>query len=654
MQEEGSISLPSSPSQTFIAFAALLQTAATRDIKLVPIRHRDINEKIALSGGDYDFILPNDQHPLFLSLVFEIMSQAGINFSIDQTKQEKKVLHLHAPEEKTNITLEIWSHLEVRDPAKQTHKQISWNDLAPHLQEKNGYYHLPLLIEGYYYLSHLHTKNKSSSLPEVKRRLQHYQQLAQNQEASTLSELLEQLQHDASIAQIAKQANLELVKLGVLREKSTNLETLKQRFQDLKRQYRKHRMRSCARRKIFAFVGPDGVGKTTLIEQCRDILRDSAAYFRFKKLFRGSLLYTLLYVLRYSALAKRQQNDLPKNEFDEQQASNIFWIALINYPKLWLRARLFCTQLSDRYYSDFLFENLRTNAQPPRLSPNWENRVHFIPKPAWLIHLDAKTSVIHSRKKELSAEAIDTYRQGVFTLYLANPAPYYSYINTGHDLAHSRESLRLSALELGVACPSTKTEEYELDQALKLGEGNERICYLHPTETDKIIKVTKLSSNNRNQNQIEALYLRELELRRVPFSHIPRQHYWVNTTEGKGLVFDRISNDDNSPLLSLADCVQQGFISKHETNRMLSELYAYLYRHAIIFADVGLNNLVCHKQNNNWHLTIIDGLGARRMGLKFFLYRKIHLLARMKLQRQWKIFMQKINSVSTESTIQQQ
>ena len=87
---------------------------------------------------------------------------------------------------------------------------------------------------------------------------------------------------------------------------------------------------------------------------------------------------------------------------------------------------------------------------------------------------------------------------------------------------------------------------------------------------------------------------------------------------------------------------------------MLSELYAYLYRHAIIFADVGLNNLVCHKQNNNWHLTIIDGLGARRMGLKFFLYRKIHLLARMKLQRQWKIFMQKINSVSTESTIQQQ
>ena len=186
-------------SQVFIAFLDLLKIVATKNLKLVPIRHRALDEITAFSGGDYDFILPSDEHNAFLSILFDLMSSRGISFSIDQTKQDKKVVHLHIPDEQINITLEIWSHLEIKDPSNKTCRYIYWTDLAPHLKEQNGHYSLPLGIEGCYYLSHLYTKKKELTQPEVIRRLSYYQQQAQLQANQTLHDLIEQLQNTQSI-----------------------------------------------------------------------------------------------------------------------------------------------------------------------------------------------------------------------------------------------------------------------------------------------------------------------------------------------------------------------------------------------------------------------------------------------------------------------
>lgn len=62
---------------------------------------------------------------------------------------------------------------------------------------------------------------------------------------------------------------------------------------------RRH-LKALSRRRIIAFVGPDGVGKSALVEEC-GLLPARASYFRFKKMFRGSLLYALLYRWRYPA-----------------------------------------------------------------------------------------------------------------------------------------------------------------------------------------------------------------------------------------------------------------------------------------------------------------------------------------------------------------
>ena len=640
MHEQTSPSRGSTQGSAFSAFIQLLQQANDGHLLLVPIRHRAHDRLTALSGGDYDYLLPAQQFSSFLSLLFSVMSQAWVNFSIEQTKPEKLVIHLHEAAENANITLEIWSHLEVKDPASQG--QIRFDDLRPHLtlQPADGY-RLPLAIEGNYYLSHLATKRKSLSLPEVQRRLEHYRLAAEAQADAPLLAVLTQLQQGGSIAEAATFANQRLQQLGVLHPKSRGITRFREQLAEACKRLQRRHLKALSRRRIIAFVGPDGVGKSTLVEECRQLLPSRASYFRFKKMFRASLFYALLYRWSYPSLARQHGGDLPKNEFDEIQAQPLFWIAWLNFPLLWLRARLFGYQLSDRYYSDLLFRHLRRDQETASLCANWRTLAHHIPKPAWQLQLDADTSVILARKQELPAASIDLYRTEIFAIYQASPPPFYTYLNTGQPLAHSRATLRLAAREFGLDS-HPESEMVELDETLRLGEGNERICYQHPSQPGLVIKVTKSQPQSRSQNQIEALYLDELARRGVPFDHIPRLHGWVNTPQGNGLMFERIANSDGTPLITLHAALERGLLSPTEVKRLLDELYEYLHRHAIIFADVGINNLVCQRRPQGWHLVIIDGLGARRLGWKFNLYRKLPALSRAKLRRQWAILLGKL------------
>ena len=61
-----------------------------------------------------------------------------------------------------------------------------------------------------------------------------------------------------------------------------------------------------------------------------------------------------------------------------------------------------------------------------------------------------------------------------------------------------------------------------------------------------------------------------------------------------------------------------------------------------INADFATNTRVCQRPPQGWHLVILDGLGARRLGWKFNLYRKLPVLSRAKLRRQWAILLRKL------------
>ncbi len=185
----------------------------------------------------------------------------------------------------------------------------------------------------------------------------------------------------------------------------------------------------------------------------------------------------------------------------------------------------------------------------------------------------------------------------------------------------------------------------KLDDSLLLGKGHERLCYIHPGDNTKVIKIPHKKQKTRNQNELESTYYEYLNRTNVDFSHIAVCYGHVMINDSIGLVFDRVMNSDKSLPLTFAEAVKSKTFSKEYAESLLNDLKRYLEKNCIVFADIGLDNIMCPKQDNGEHkLVIVDGLGARRPGLKLWLYTHIPLYARYKIKSQWKKIIDKFNN----------
>ncbi|WP_345975127.1 YrbL family protein [Sulfurimonas sp. HSL3-7] len=175
-----------------------------------------------------------------------------------------------------------------------------------------------------------------------------------------------------------------------------------------------------------------------------------------------------------------------------------------------------------------------------------------------------------------------------------------------------------------------------LNESLLLGKGNERLCYVHPDDPSKIIKVPYKQLNARDQNRLEELYAAYLERKGVSFEHITRCYGSVDVEGKKGLVFDRVINSDGSVSRTFSDIIRQQVITPEQAKVLLDDLQAYLVENNILFVDVSLDNIMCrHEEDGSYRLIIVDGLGARRPGFKFWLYRHFPPYAAYKVKHQW-------------------
>ncbi|MBN3563917.1 hypothetical protein [Aliamphritea spongicola] len=182
---------------------------------------------------------------------------------------------------------------------------------------------------------------------------------------------------------------------------------------------------------IIPVIGPDGVGKTTLITAVQKKIAGNSHYYRFKKLFRGSLGYQLNHFLTQL----REGKGYDKNQHNDQHGLKMMAIARRRYPGLLKQARKAGSYyFSDRFFHDYIIENLRFEDKPAALRSHWQKLLNVSPNTHWFIQLDAPADVILSRKNELSAEDIDTYREACLTMYVHRPSPIFSFINTSHTL----------------------------------------------------------------------------------------------------------------------------------------------------------------------------------------------------------------------------
>lgn len=175
-----------------------------------------------------------------------------------------------------------------------------------------------------------------------------------------------------------------------------------------------------------------------------------------------------------------------------------------------------------------------------------------------------------------------------------------------------------------------------LNEELLIAKGGERACYIDPRDNTKVIKVLYSKEEHNNQNKLEHIYMNYLIKNKKDLSLITNCYGYVNTNLGEGLVFDRVLDFDLTPSKSFRYYIAQKLISMKEQEELLKDLKEYLEQNGILFIDTSLTNIFCQKVNaKKYKLIIVDGLGAKRMGLKFWLYRHCSIYTKYKIRRQW-------------------
>ncbi|MCD4667680.1 MAG: hypothetical protein K8R44_03685 [Sulfurimonas sp.] len=201
--------------------------------------------------------------------------------------------------------------------------------------------------------------------------------------------------------------------------------------------------------KIVPIIGPDGVGKTTLISEVITKIKQKSNIKKFKKIVRRSIVYNLVYPINKMLLKNKFGKKLEKDQYDDENAKLIILAGLLYYPFLVLIS-LLQNQLIfvDRFFHDILLRNISFMDKTTYLRKNWKLLLKFIPRTFWHIQLDAKSDIILNRKDELSLDDIDKYRKLNFQIYLEKPSIVYNYVNTGNNIKYCTDSIVIIANKL--------------------------------------------------------------------------------------------------------------------------------------------------------------------------------------------------------------
>jgi len=179
-----------------------------------------------------------------------------------------------------------------------------------------------------------------------------------------------------------------------------------------------------------------------------------------------------------------------------------------------------------------------------------------------------------------------------------------------------------------------------------IGAGQERICYQHPDDGDKVVKIQKGDSDKQTRREL-ALYASLARRGMNDFEHIPRFHGVVKTNLGSGFVVDRIADYNGEVSRSLWWHFERGY-PVAEFLPYLEELRRYLLDKRIVFSvDMGRYNILFQKLSaNRARLVVIDGLG-NHTAINWL--DNIGFFARRKIQRRWHRFIARLYDYSAET-----
>ena len=196
--------------------------------------------------------------------------------------------------------------------------------------------------------------------------------------------------------------------------------------------------------------------------------------------------------------------------------------------------------------------------------------------------------------------------------------------------------------------PSNRPSNRQILQIVgePIGAGQERVCYLHPDDETRVVKIQKGDSNKQTRREL-ALYARLAQRGMRNFENIPQFYGEVETNLGAGFVVDCVTNYDGNISKSLWWHFERGY-PLSEFSSYLEGLRRYLLENQIVFSvDMGRYNILFQKLSPaRARLVVIDGLG-NHTAINWL--DNIGFFARRKIRRRWQRFIDRLNNYSAET-----
>ncbi len=175
-----------------------------------------------------------------------------------------------------------------------------------------------------------------------------------------------------------------------------------------------------------------------------------------------------------------------------------------------------------------------------------------------------------------------------------------------------------------------------LDSLEPIGKGTNRSCFVHPNDKNRCIKITH--SDDYSETIKEIKYYKFLQKRDISWRLLAKYYGSVETSLGKGEVFDLIRDYDGAVSKTLSFYLQKDEKTKIliEPIKLLNELKKYTLEQNIIVKDLNTKNMLYQKLNeNSARLILVDGV-VNNDFLPFSKY--IPLFTQKKIKRLWRRF----------------
>ncbi|ASQ89855.1 hypothetical protein CHL67_02000 [Prosthecochloris sp. GSB1] len=189
----------------------------------------------------------------------------------------------------------------------------------------------------------------------------------------------------------------------------------------------------------------------------------------------------------------------------------------------------------------------------------------------------------------------------------------------------------------------------DLNGACLIGKGSSRLCYVHPADERKCIKVVYTRKDSIIPEELK--YYRFHEKRRISWEMMARNYGTVETSEGEGIVFSLPRDHDGEISRTLAHYLESGERTPpvDDLCRALRDFLDYLRRERIIVREIKAENLVLQRTDSeSVRIILVDGVGNNEF-LPIANYS--NLFARRTLSRKWRKFLESLRTEYGSNTV---